>query len=31
LGDSGHAADVANTHVLGTWFQGKRVYAAASH
>ena len=28
LGDGGHAADIANTHVLGTWFQGKRVYAA---
>jgi len=28
LGDSGHAADIAGTRVLATWFQGKKVYAA---
>ena len=28
LADSGHAEDVANTRVLATWFQGKKVYAA---
>ena len=28
LADSGHAADVADTKVLATWFQGKKVYAA---
>jgi hypothetical protein len=26
LADSGHAQDVADTRVLGTWFQGKQVY-----
>jgi hypothetical protein len=25
------AADVAGTHVLGTWFKGKKVYAADTH
>jgi cytosine/adenosine deaminase-related metal-dependent hydrolase len=28
LADSGHAQDVAETRVLGTWFQGKKVYTA---
>jgi predicted amidohydrolase YtcJ len=28
LGESGHAADIAGTRVLATWFQGKKVYAA---
>ena len=28
LADSGHIEDVANTRVLATWFQGKKVYAA---
>ena len=28
LADSGHAQDVATTHVLATWFQGKKVYTA---
>jgi predicted amidohydrolase YtcJ len=28
LGDNGHAADIAGTRVLATWFQGKKVYAA---
>lgn len=28
LADSGHAQDVAKTHVLATWFQGKKVYTA---
>jgi predicted amidohydrolase YtcJ len=28
LADNGHAADVADTKVLATWFQGKKVYAA---
>ena len=28
LADSGHAADVADTKVLATWFQGEKVYAA---
>ena len=27
LADSGHAADVADTKVLATWFRGKQVYA----
>jgi predicted amidohydrolase YtcJ len=26
LAASGHADDIARTHVLGTWFQGKKVY-----
>jgi predicted amidohydrolase YtcJ len=26
LADSGHADDIARTHVLNTWFQGKEVY-----
>ena len=25
--DSGHAADVADTRVLATWFRGARVYS----
>ena len=29
LAASGHAADVAKTHVLSTWFQGKEVYHKA--
>lgn len=28
LADSGHVEDVTNTHVLATWFQGKKVYTA---
>jgi predicted amidohydrolase YtcJ len=28
LADANRAADIANTHVLGTWFQGRRVYTA---
>jgi predicted amidohydrolase YtcJ len=28
LADGGHADDIANTHVLETWFRGKRVYRA---
>ena len=31
LADSGHAGDVADTHVLATWFRGKQVYAGARH
>ena len=31
LADSGHADDVADTHVLATWFRGKQVYAGARH
>jgi predicted amidohydrolase YtcJ len=31
LADSGHAEDIAQTRVLGTWFRGKKVYAAAAH
>jgi predicted amidohydrolase YtcJ len=31
LADSGHPDDIAATHVLGTWFQGKKVYAADKH
>ena len=27
LADSGHAAEVADTKVLATWFRGKQVYA----
>ncbi len=26
LGDSGHPEAIADTHVLGTWFRGKKVY-----
>jgi len=26
LASAGHADDIARTHVLGTWFQGKKVY-----
>ncbi len=29
LAARGHAADIAQTHVLGTWFQGKEVYRKA--
>lgn len=29
LAEAHHAADIANTHVLRTWFQGRRVYEAA--
>lgn len=29
LAARGHAADIAHTHVLGTWFQGKQVYRKA--
>jgi predicted amidohydrolase YtcJ len=28
LADANRAAEIANTHVLGTWFQGRRVYTA---
>jgi predicted amidohydrolase YtcJ len=28
LADSGHADDIAGTHVIETWFRGKRVYLA---
>ena len=28
LADGGHADDIAGTHVLETWFRGKRVYRA---
>jgi predicted amidohydrolase YtcJ len=31
LADSGHPDDIAGTHVLATWFQGKKVYAADKH
>ncbi len=31
LADDGHTESVADTRVLGTWFQGKKVYAAATH
>ena len=31
LADSGHPDDIADTHVLATWFQGKKVYAADKH
>jgi hypothetical protein len=31
LADSGHPDDIAATHVLATWFQGKKVYAADKH
>ena len=28
LADAGHPEGIADTRVLGTWFQGKRVYGA---
>jgi predicted amidohydrolase YtcJ len=31
LADGGHAEGIAETHVLGTWFRGKKVYAAGAH
>jgi predicted amidohydrolase YtcJ len=31
LADSGHAEAIAATRVLGTWFRGKKVYAAGAH
>jgi predicted amidohydrolase YtcJ len=31
LADAGHPQDIAQTHVLGTWFRGKKVYAAGPH
>jgi predicted amidohydrolase YtcJ len=31
LADSGHADAIAATRVLGTWFRGKKVYAAGAH
>ena len=31
LADSGHADDIARTHVLGTWFQGRKVYTRDAH
>jgi predicted amidohydrolase YtcJ len=31
LADGGHPDDIAATHVLATWFQGKKVYAADKH
>src|SRR5262249_42687781 len=31
LADSGHAAAAAQTHVLATWFRGKKVYALGAH
>jgi predicted amidohydrolase YtcJ len=31
LAASGHADDIARTHVLGTWFQGKKVYTRVAH
>jgi predicted amidohydrolase YtcJ len=30
LAASGHADDIARTHVLETWFQGKEVYVRPS-
>ncbi|HWS69901.1 MAG TPA: amidohydrolase family protein, partial [Steroidobacteraceae bacterium] len=30
LADSGHADDIARTQVLGTWFQGKKVYTRSA-
>jgi len=30
LADGGHVADVANTRVLATWFQGKKVYESCT-
>jgi predicted amidohydrolase YtcJ len=31
LADGGHAADVADTKVLATWFQGHKVYSVPAH
>jgi predicted amidohydrolase YtcJ len=31
LGDNGNAQGIAATRVLGTWFRGKKVYAAGAH
>jgi predicted amidohydrolase YtcJ len=31
LADSGHAAEVADTKVLATWFQGHKVYSKPAH
>ena len=31
LADAGHADGIADTQVLGTWFRGKKVYAAGPH
>jgi predicted amidohydrolase YtcJ len=31
LADSGHPEGIAETHVLGTWFRGKKVYGAGAH
>ncbi len=31
LADSGRAEQIARTHVLKTWFQGKEVYSTAAH
>jgi len=31
LADSGHPEDIAGARVLGTWFQGRKVYAADEH
>jgi predicted amidohydrolase YtcJ len=31
LADSGHADDIARTHVIETWFQGKEVYVRPAH
>jgi len=30
LADNGHPEQIATTHVLATWFQGKKVYTAAT-
>ena len=30
LADAGHPQEIADTHVLGTWFRGKKVYAAGT-
>jgi hypothetical protein len=30
LADGGHPESVADTRVLGTWFQGRKVYAAGT-
>jgi predicted amidohydrolase YtcJ len=31
LADGGHPDGIADTHVLGTWFRGKKVYTAGAH
>ena len=31
LADAGQPQQIADTHVLGTWFRGKKVYAASVH